>query len=89
MKKRFLFCTIFAMLLIALIILNPSKVLAENGPSDLYCYLIFYNDEGSKEVYRPNSVNNNAQTGATYDKSTNTLTLNNYLSRRITNNGKL
>ena len=83
MKKNLLIITVFTLILVATIVFNPAKVFAQNGPSDEYCYIVFYNDKGSNFVYRPNEVNNSVQAGATYDKSTNTLTLNNLNERNL------
>lgn len=75
MKKKIFVAT----LLISLAFLcgGIAKVNAQNGPSDQYCYIAFYGDEQSIKIYEPNKVNNDALAGATYDKASNTLTLNN------------
>lgn len=78
MKKKLL----IAVLLLAITFLGvrTTKVLAGNGPSDEFSFITFYNSEdpsGNKSIYEPNTVHNDALEGATYDKSTNTLTLNN------------
>lgn len=59
-----------------------TKVLAKNGPSDVYSFIIFYDPEaedasGEKAIYEPNTVHNDVIEGVTYDKDSNTLTLNN------------
>lgn len=59
-----------------------TNVLAGNGPSDEWSYVSFFeldaqDNSGTKVIYEPNTVHNDALEGATYDKTTNTLTLNN------------
>lgn len=80
MKKKILIA--FLLMLTVLFGVRTTKVLAGNGPSDEYSFITFYNPEAedssaNKSIYEPKTVNNDALEGATYDKSTNTLTLNN------------
>lgn len=77
MRKTLVLGIIMVLFLGALIMVNPTKVLAANGPSNSYNYIKFYKDGNTKEVLVINTLNNSAQAGATYDKSTNTLTLSN------------
>ena len=84
--KKILSIMLVAILLVTLM---PIYVFAENGPMGTItwdgteyelAYISFYTpgESGStKEVYAQQTTNNNAVSGATYDKSTNTLTLNN------------
>lgn len=82
--KKFLCMTTILMLGIVLLFV-PSKVFGtNNGPSDDACYVRFETSKFKRYVYLPNKVNNSAQSGATYDKSTNTLTLKNLQDKSLT-----
>ena len=52
-------------------------VKAANGPSDTYAFIVFGNMEDYKEIYSEGEIYNDAMEGVTYDKDTNTLTLDN------------
>ena len=80
--KKFLSCILIITLLFTLMVAN---VYAGNGPmppqTDEYgtwdeAYIIFFNQEGYKDVYRQSTVKNEMN-GAVYNKSTNTLTITN------------
>ena len=77
MKKKLL----IAVLLLAITFLGvkTSKVLAENGPYPGSAGVAFYNPENDNAtvIFNAGTVYNDAFEGATYDKDTNTLTLNN------------
>ena len=77
MKKKLL----IAVLLLAVTFLGvrTTKVLAENGPYPGSAGIAFYNTEDYSEkiIFNAGTINNEAFEGATYDKDTNTLTLDN------------
>lgn len=77
MKKKLL----IAVLLLAVTFLGveTSKVLAENGPYPGSAGIAFYNPEDNTEysIFSAGIVNNDAFEGTTYDKDSNTLTLDN------------
>lgn len=80
MKKKVLIA--FLLMLTVLFGVRMTNVLAQNGPSDEYSFIIFYNPEAedssaNKSIYEPKTVHNDVLEGVTYDKSTNTLTIEN------------
>ena len=80
MKKKILIA--FLLMFTVLFGVKTTKVFAGNGPSDVYSFIIFYDPDaqdasGEKAIYEPNTVHNDIIEGVTYDKASNTLTLDN------------
>ena len=80
MKKKILIA--FLLMFTVLFGVKTTKVFAGNGPSDVYSFIIFYDPDaqdasGEKAIYEPNTVHNDVLEGVTYDKASNTLTLDN------------
>ena len=77
MKKKILIA--FLLVLTVLFSVKTTKVLAENGPYPGSAGMAFYNPENDNEtiIFSAGTVYNDAFAGATYDKDTNTLTLDN------------
>ena len=77
MKKKILFA--FLLVFTVLFGVKTTKVLAENGPYPGSAGMAFYNPENDNEtiIFSAGTVYNDAFAGATYDKDTNTLTLDN------------
>lgn len=77
MKKKLLISVL--LLAVTFLVGKTTKVLAENGPYPGSAGLAFYNPENDNEtvIFSAGTVFNDAFAGATYDKDSNTLTLNN------------
>ena len=85
MKKIILLAISIILILGIVALVMPTKVLGtNNGPSDVACYVRFENTSVTRYVYVNKKTNNTIQPGATYDKSTNTLTLNNLQDKSLT-----
>lgn len=83
MKNKII--VVFLLVLTILFGVKTTKVFAGNGPSDVFSFINFYNPDGyddsdTKTIYEPEGAHNDAFEGATYDKESNTLTLNNVKS---------
>lgn len=69
--------TLILILTCSFLLVGIKSVYAENGPSGESAYIELYrNGDDYKEIYDDGKINNSILNGVTYDKSTNTLTLN-------------
>ena len=76
MKKDKILALIL-ILLCGFLLVSAKPVYAVNGPSNESAYIELYrNGDDYKEIYNDGKINNSILNGVTYDKSTNTLTLN-------------
>ena len=75
MKRKILIFTIVAIMIMA--VLPISAVKAAKGPSDEYAFIYFENMEDWKEIFSEGEISNDVMEGVTYDKTTNTLTIDN------------
>ena len=79
--KRNKFLTLFLIFMCGFLLVGIKSVYAVNGPSGESAYIELYrNGDDYKEIYNDGKINNSILNGVTYDKSTNTLTLNNLKS---------
>ena len=72
---------LISLLIIACIfsILIPTNIIATNGPSDLYSYIVLFPSEGDPVViHNSYGAENDTLDGVSYDKTSNTLTLTNF-----------
>lgn len=71
--------TAIVLSLLMLLGLFPLTAYAANGPSEEnMSYALFYNGEESYPVYREQQAVNDSIGGATYDRSTNTVTITDF-----------
>ena len=77
MKTKLLVLIVATIMLFTVFYSMP--VMAENGPSDEYAFIYFtgMGESDYKVIYYESTLDNEAMPGATYDKDTNTLTLDN------------
>ena len=75
MKTKHLIFAVIAIMLLTL--LGTTVVKAQNGPSDSYAFICLENMEEYHEIYSADGGDYDLIEGVTYDKASNTLTLNN------------
>ena len=84
MKKQKILISICLVFAILTSVISP--VMAENGPAEkdsFICFIDYAGDNDIKMIYSEGEIDNTVMEGATYDKTTNTLTLDNVKTRYV------